>query len=140
MRMALFRKVGRIAVLVHPAGAMPDDDWGRIQREIQALGTPTPDEKMVVWADGSINANQRKAAKDMNTSGKEREVLMFTGSVVTRGVMQALAWMGMSIRSWPKSDLEKVLLQSGFSGAEVAAVKGAIADMEAQLGVSARDA
>ena len=136
MRMALLRKVGRIALLVHPAGAMPDDDWTRIQTELQGLGTPADDERMVVWADGSINANQRKAAKDMNSSGKEREVLMFTGSMVTRGVMQALAWMGMSIRSWPKEDLDAVLGANGLSGVEVKAVKAAIADMEAELGVS----
>ena len=138
--MALFRKVGRAALLVHPSGPMPDDDWARIQSQIAALGTPSDEDRMVVWADGSLNANQRRNAKERNTTGREMKVLMFTNSVVTRGVMQALAWMGMAIKAWPKADVDKVLGAEGFSAADVAAVKGAIADMEAELGVSARAA
>lgn len=133
MKMALMRRVGRVVVLVHPSGAMPDDDWNRIQTDLAAMGPATDDERMVVWAEGSINANQRKAAKEMNGGGKERKVVMFTDSMVTRGVMQALAWMGMKIRAFSKADVDKGLAAEGLDKDEAAAVKVAIVEMEREL-------
>jgi hypothetical protein len=132
MKTALLRKVGRATVLVHPSGAMPDDDWRRIQDELRALPPPRPDERMVIWADGTINANQRRAAKD---NERVQRVVMFTGSLLTRGVMQALSWMGMNVAAFSKVDVDDGLAKEGFSAAEIAEVKAAIADLERELGV-----
>lgn len=133
MKRALFRKFGRVRLLVHPTGAMPEDDWQRIHGQMKALGKPAPDERLIIWAEGKLDPHQRKSAKDIGGDRSMMRVLMFTNSIVTRGIVQALSWMGMKIRAFAKSDFDTALANDGFLPSDIAAVRAAIAEMEQEL-------
>lgn len=129
MKSALVRRVGNVALLVHPSGTMPDDEeWTLIMREVALL---PKESRMVIWAGGSINEKQRRAASQGNNTLRPRAVL-FTDSFISRGRMST-TWMGMDVTAYCKARFAPGMTIEGFAAAETEELRAAIANMEREL-------
>ena len=129
MRSALVRRVGKVALLVHPSGTVSDEEWTIIMREVALL---PKESRMVIWAGGSINAKQRRAASQGSNKLRLRTII-FTDSMISRGVMSAMSWMGMDVIAYAKARFAAGMEAEGFDAPDTEEVRAAIANMEREL-------
>lgn len=139
---ALVQQVGRATVLVLMSASVSPSEWSAVVEQLRTLPLHLPEVWTIVWTDGQLDSSQRREVIEMikrrpivPATGKRQwsRALMFTSSVVSRGVMQALGWMGANINSFAKPDLFKGLRAEGFAADEAAAIHAAIVALEAEI-------
>jgi len=100
--------------------------------------------RVIVWADGVIDTYQRREVLDLiktRAASPERKaarvrVVLFTSSMLTRGVMQALSWMGVNVGSYTKTAFTRDIAAEGFTPREAAELQTAITAMEQRIRAS----
>lgn len=60
-------------------------------------------------------------------------VVIFTSSMLSRGVMQALGWMGLNVDSYAQTNFARDIADEGFTAAEASELTAAIASMERRI-------
>ena len=89
-------------MIVHPTGSIPADEWTANVGKNCSLTQDAAEVRVIVGAAGVIDSYSRKEVLDLikirAPGSSERKAarvraVMFTSSMLTRGVMQALSWM-----------------------------------------------
>jgi len=129
-----YRAIGRFGVLVHPEGEMNNGDWDEIMRLTKAH---LPNLQMlIVWADGTLTPMQRSSVLQQQLEGAF-QVLTFTDSAPTRGVMKVLQWFGLNAQVLPKHQVVIGLEKAGLSPEESRNIRVAIRELERELNCGA---
>jgi len=142
MPIALVEPIGRAIVIVHPAGAMPAAEWTANIEKMRGLAEARPEIRVIVWADGVIDSPQRREIIDLiknrptGATRKPVRVVMFTSNILTRGVMQALGWMGVNVGSYSQQNFLRDIAAEGYSAAEGIELQAGIAAMERRIKAS----
>jgi hypothetical protein len=95
MVMTMWRS-DRVLVAVHDSKPPSEDEWARW---IELCSQPPGGERLVMVEThgGGPDAKQRKALAEATADGEMRAAVM-TDSLVARGILTALVWLGVPVR------------------------------------------
>jgi hypothetical protein len=127
-----YRFVGRFAIHVHPRGTVRDTELDAFLADMRGRGAAL--QIIVIWTDGDMTAKQRAATKRFQEQNPVQSIV-FTDSAISRGIAKMLQWFGTKVDMHPKSEFLKGMANLGATRDEIGAVRSAIANMEAELGV-----
>lgn len=136
MTMAMIR-LGRVMVAVHDAAPPTDDEWASW---VALVGDPAvSDLRLLVetTGQGGPNAKQRKALADATKGGDVRCAIL-SDSMAVRGVITALAWLGLAQRAFVPGDYRPAGDYLGLSPKEYAVVLDALPSLRRTCGFTAQ--
>lgn len=94
-------KLDRLTIAVHHSRPPSDEEWNRWVALCAAQEGPI---RVIVESHGGApNAKQRKTLSDA-LAGRDLRSAILSDSIVVRGVVTALAWLGISLRAFPLDD------------------------------------
>jgi hypothetical protein len=109
-------KLDRLTVAVHHTSAPTSEEWDRWIA--LCVGQEGPIRVLVESHGGAPNAKQRKALQEA-VGGRDLRSAILSDSVVVRGVVTALAWLGVSLRAFSLHDYPAVAEYLGLSKHEL---------------------
>ncbi|MFT3928543.1 MAG: hypothetical protein QM778_38795 [Myxococcales bacterium] len=112
-------RLGRVMVAVHDAAPPTDDEWARW---VALVGEPSsPELRLLVetTGQGGPNAKQRKLLAEA-THGLDVRCAILSDSLAVRGVITALAWLGLAQRAFVPGDHRGAVDYLGLSPKEYA--------------------
>jgi regulator of extracellular matrix RemA (YlzA/DUF370 family) len=116
MAMAMCR-VGRMMVAVHDAAPPSDEEWARWVALVNDPASPELRLLVETTGQGGPNAKQRKALADA-THGLDVRAAILSDSMAVRGVITALAWLGLAQRAFLPGDHRGAADYLGLSAQE----------------------
>jgi regulator of extracellular matrix RemA (YlzA/DUF370 family) len=109
-------KIDRLRIAVHHTSPPTDEQWDRWIALCSEQDGPI---RVVVESHGGApNAKQRRALSDA-LAGRDLRSAILSDSIVVRGVVTALAWLGVSLRAFPLHDYPSVAAYLGLSNDEL---------------------
>jgi hypothetical protein len=94
-------KIDRLTIAVHHTRPPTDEEW---DRWVALCATQEGPIRVIVESHGGApNAKQRKALSDA-LAGRDLRSAILSDSIVVRGVVTALAWLGVALRAFPLDD------------------------------------
>jgi hypothetical protein len=112
-------KLDRITLAVHDTSPPTDEQWARWIGLCAEGGGPL--RALVESHGGAPNAKQRKALHEA-LAGRDMRSAILTDSMIARGVVTALAWLGIPLRAFPLGDYKSAGEYLGLSRQELPAV------------------
>jgi regulator of extracellular matrix RemA (YlzA/DUF370 family) len=134
MTMAISRQ-GRMMVAVHDAAPPTDDEWARW---VALVGQPAAGELRLLvetTGQGGPNAKQRKSLADA-THGLDVRCAILSDSMAVRGVITALAWLGLAQRAFVPGDHRGAGEYLGLSPKEYGAMQEALPGLRQACGIT----
>jgi hypothetical protein len=124
----------RLLIAVHGAVAPTGVEWAnwielcrrRAGKELRAL--------VESHGSGGPNAKQRRALADA-LRGQDNQAAILTNSVVERGVITAIAWLGVHVRAFTLDQHEQAAEHLGLSREERALAQGALPSLREACGL-----
>lgn len=109
-------KIDRVTTAVHHTRPPTDEQWNRLIALCSKQEGPI--RILVESHGGAPNAKQRKALHDA-LAGRDLRSAVLTDSMVARGIVTALAWIGISLRAFPLQDYSSAAEYLGLSNHEL---------------------
>jgi hypothetical protein len=124
----------RLLVAVHGATTPADAEWAnwlalcraRAGKELRAL--------VESHGSGGPNAKQRRGLGDA-LRGQDNLAAILTNSVVERGVITAIAWLGVRVRAFTLDQHEQAARHLGLSREELALAMGELPRLRQECGL-----
>jgi hypothetical protein len=138
MTMAICR-LGRMMVAVHDAAPPTDEEWARWVALVQ--NPPGPALRLLVetTGQGGPNAKQRKLLADA-MKGLDVRCAILSDSIAVRGVVTALAWLGLAQRAFSPGEHRGAGEYLGLSAQEYAQVLDALPGLRQSCGFTTQRA
>ncbi len=103
---------GRVMLLAHADVAPDEAEWMRYAEDLVARAKQGTIDTLLVFTDGAgPSPRQRKSVIDVP---KHFRTVVITRSAISRGIVTALAWVGVNIRAFAPSELD-----AGFARLEI---------------------
>ncbi|HKP64707.1 MAG TPA: hypothetical protein VJV78_48555 [Polyangiales bacterium] len=126
-------KLDRVKIAVHDTSAPTEEEWARW---VGLCAEPGDRLRFLVESHGGApNAKQRKALNDV-LAGREVRSAVLTDSIVARGVVTALAWLGIPLRAFPLGDYKSAGEYLGLSHHELTVVVEQLRILRKECGVN----
>lgn len=122
----------RMTIAVHDTSPPTDEQWARWIALCTGQGEPL--RVLVESHGGAPHAKQRKALNDALT-GRAMRSAVLTDSIVARGVVTALAWLGIPLRAFPLGDYKSAGDYLGLSQHELTVVVEQLRILRKECGV-----
>ncbi|HKO94010.1 MAG TPA: hypothetical protein VJU61_22805 [Polyangiaceae bacterium] len=132
MAMAMYR-LGRMMMAVHDSAPPTDDEWARWVALVHAPASPELRLLIETTGQGGPNAKQRKALADA-TLGLDVRAAILSDSMAVRGVITALAWLGLAQRAFVPGDHRGAADYLGLSAQEGAKLIEALPSLRREVG------
>jgi regulator of extracellular matrix RemA (YlzA/DUF370 family) len=132
MAMAMCR-LGRMMLAVHDSAPPSDDEWARWVALVHEPASPELRLLVETTGQGGPNAKQRKALADA-TRGLDVRAAILSDSMAVRGVITALAWLGLAQRAFVPGDHRGAADYLGLSAQEGAKLLEAMPNLRRSAG------
>jgi regulator of extracellular matrix RemA (YlzA/DUF370 family) len=138
MAMAVFRQ-GRVMVAVHDATPPTEAEWERWVALVREPAAPVLRLLIETTGQGGPNAKQRKALADA-TQGLDVRCAILSDSMAVRGVVTALAWLGLAQKAFQPLDHRAAGDYLDLTAAEYRQVLDALPSMRRTCGITGQRA
>jgi hypothetical protein len=135
MTMAMCR-IDRLLLAVHSAEPPTNDEWHRWFDLIDGLPFDQGRALIETYGPCGPSASQRKELAGHVKRVGMRSVL-FTDSVVLRGMVTAMAWFGVALRAFPPGQYAPAAEHLGLSNKELASALDGLARLRRECGLPA---
>ena len=123
----------RLLLLVHAPSAPTEAEW---QHWIAlCCEHPGPIRVLVETHGGGPDAKQRKALSAA-LQGRELRSAILTDSLVVRGIVTALAWLGITLRAFPLHEIQAAASFLELTAAEVSLAREILPRLRAECGMA----
>jgi len=125
------RRIDRLVLGVHDASPPTDAEWERwiaLCRD-----QPGPLRVLVDTYGGGPNPKQRKALSDA-LSARDLRSGILTDSLLVRGLVTALAWLGIALRAFPRGDYAEAGAYLQLSASELSVCRDVLTQLRDECG------
>jgi hypothetical protein len=130
-------RIDRLLLAVHSAEPPTDDEWHRWFDLIDGLAFGQGRALIETYGPCGPSASQRKELAVHVKRVAMRSVL-FTDSVILRGMVTAMAWFGVALRAFPPGQYAPAAEHLGLSSKELASALEGLARLRRECGLPAQ--
>jgi hypothetical protein len=120
---------------VHDAAPPTDEEWNRWLAFAREAANVNLRLLVETTGQGGPNAKQRKQLAEV-LSGRDVRCAILSDSMFVRGVVTAVAWLGVELRAFPPGDLSSACGYLGLSARECEVTLQTLPILEAQCHMS----